>query len=89
MREAAVLIGNLVPGAVINGRVVQMTQRAFERLSTGQRAEYEIALDLWEGGTLARFVNFATMRDASVFMGALTVALGNTMFPMEEGVSRQ
>lgn len=89
MREAALLIGNLVPNCIKNGTVSEVSHADFMRLGTGERAAYEIALDLWTGGgTLARFLSYADQRYAGVMIAALTVAAGGVLVPLEEDVRR-
>jgi hypothetical protein len=88
MAEAALLVGNLVPDCVQHGYVTELSHEEWLRLSTGERAAYEIAQDLWSGaGGLARFIAFADQKFAGVLMGALTVAMGGRLVPVDEGVT--
>jgi len=87
--EAAKMIAGLVPGATTDhGAFRELRSEEFARLSTGERAAYELATDLYCGSSaISRFCAFADQRFAGVLLGALTVALGDRLVPVDEGVT--
>jgi len=78
MTEGATILASLVPNAIDDqGLLRELVPEAYQRLSHGERATYELAQDLWCGsGPLARFCFRADSRYANALISALTVALG-------------
>lgn len=93
MMEAARVVATLVPGLVDERtelvRWDNFDREAYERLSTGERAAYDLARELWTGGgTLPRFLAYADEVFASRLLSAVHLALSPVWFPARTARTR-
>jgi hypothetical protein len=85
VHDAARIVARLVPGMydAPTDAVVTLTPAGYSRLSTGERAAADLALDLWEGGgPVARLAAFADAPTANAVLTAVHVALGPLLVPL-------
>ena len=84
MQDAAWIVATLVPNLVDEHEEMPrwFTVAEYEQLSSGERAAYDLARDLWTGGgTFPRFLFYVDHERAAVLLSAIHVALSSVWFP--------